>query len=359
MGLKDISYKILSVDRNNEELSKIESESFESMDIYENKDLHYWVIKNPEEMLLEDILIIENEYSKFKNIRKRPDILGVDRYGKLVIIEVKRDEADINTDIQAVSYAGYCSIITSEQIQHAYLQFRNERFNEGLEPEDVGETFSYHLEDSKPEIALTDEGWADFNLDNKPRILLLASAFPTEVTSPIMWLRQEYGLDIECITIHPYRHEDKILLNTRQVIPLPESEDYMAKISEKTRKQESTDRRPSAVKVLFDKGVLKQGDIIEFNKSELKYEYTISEDLGDSFWKAKALRKEGYNNFKWCYNDEEYSATGMSKELIEELTGEEQGSLQGPAFWCHPEFGGKSLSELRDQGVEASDRQST
>jgi hypothetical protein len=68
--------------------------------------------------------VIASEYAKFVDIRKRPDILALDGIGKLVVVELKRDSADETTDLQAIEYAGYCSVLTAEEVQKDYREFR-------------------------------------------------------------------------------------------------------------------------------------------------------------------------------------------------------------------------------------------
>jgi len=44
--------------------------------------------------LREDLPSVTTEYDKFNKIKDRLDILAIDKNGKLVIIELKRDIAD-------------------------------------------------------------------------------------------------------------------------------------------------------------------------------------------------------------------------------------------------------------------------
>lgn len=56
------------------------------------------------------------EYDKFDKTRDRLDILAIDKNGKLVVIELKRDIADRFSNLQAIYYAAYCSNINLDQI---------------------------------------------------------------------------------------------------------------------------------------------------------------------------------------------------------------------------------------------------
>ena len=58
------------------------------------------------------------------------------------------------------------------------------------------------------------------------RIVLISADFSTEVTSTVLWLNENYALDISCFRIVPYRLETEILLDLQQIIPLPETKDF-------------------------------------------------------------------------------------------------------------------------------------
>ena len=56
----------------------------------------------------EDLLIVGKEFSGFDGINERLDLLAVGADGRLVIIELKRDDSQV-TDAhwQAIKYASY------------------------------------------------------------------------------------------------------------------------------------------------------------------------------------------------------------------------------------------------------------
>jgi len=345
---------IFSIDRDSNELSQIREEAFAALDVLERRDFQEWVIDNPE-ILGENLLVIQSEYANFKETSDRLDILALDVDGKLVVVELKRDEADATTDLQAIKYASYCATLTAEDIQKEYRKFWNER-GKDYSPEKVGQHFTEFLDGSVYE-EITDEGWASFDLDDRPRILLAAGSFDIQVTAPVVWLTEEYDLDIKCVTMHAYKHEGELLLHSRQVIPIQEAEEYMAERSAKQKQKSSSQRRTRAIKVLLDRGVLVPRDIVVFNPDERP---AIEEEngWGDDFWKAEVTGKRGNNNFEWLHDNEEYSATGLAMTVIETVTGERPNSLNGYEYLCHPDFDGRTLSDLRNSKVEAPERRS-
>jgi hypothetical protein len=210
----------------------LEEQDLSELGVLERQDLQEWTIEQPR-ILGEDLQIITSEYANFQDTRDRLDLLALDPTGKLVVIELKRDQADRTTDLQAIKYASYCATLTAEDIQRDYREFWNERDDTELTPEDVGQTFADFLEGIEEEIPLTGDGWAEFELDQKPRILLAAGSFGTEITAPVMWLIEEYGMDITCTKVEAYEHQGRVLLNSQQVIPVAEAEEYMTKRREK------------------------------------------------------------------------------------------------------------------------------
>ena len=346
---------IFSVDPEQSELETVQEQSFADLDLLERRDLQEWVVTRPE-VLGEKLLVVQSEYAKFADTRDRLDVLALGRDGKLVVIELKRDEADDTTDLQAIKYASYCATLTAEEVQQDYRSFWNGRGHE-LSPEDVGERFANFLSESYgEELGTEEEGWADFNLDDKPRILLAAGSFGIQVTAPVMWLIEEYDLDITCVTLQAYRHKGEVLLNTRQVIPIQEAQEYMTRRRKKQEKQESRKRRVRAIEVLLERGILVPGDVIQLGEENLP---PIGEEQkpGENFWRAEVTGKTGRrDNFEWHYNGKEYSATGLAKAAIEELTDEKPTGVNGYKHLRHPGFEDRTLSELRNSQMGAPER---
>ncbi|WP_423746634.1 DUF91 domain-containing protein [Haladaptatus sp. SPP-AMP-3] len=346
---------IFSVDKEKEELTHVEEKEYRELNLFERQDLQEWAIDEPR-ILGEDLLVITSEYANFEDTRDRLDILALDPQGKLVVVELKRDQADATTDLQAIKYASYCATLTAEDVQKDYREFWNDRHDDSLTADDVGEKFDNFLTDS---ATITESGWADFDLDDKPRILLAAGSYGTEVTAPVMWLIEEYGMDITCARIQAYEHEGRVLLNTQQVIPVPEAEEYMTRRREKQEKQASSSRRAPAINVLLDRNVLRKGDELYFDPNQVPAdaEHPWSEE--DKFWRATVTGDTGQSdNVRWNHDGNVYSFTGLTKELLHELVERDRSkALNGYKYWCHLEFEGRTLSDLRNSETHGEDRE--
>jgi hypothetical protein len=349
---------IFSVEESGDELEGLEEQEFSNLGILERQDLQEWAIKQPR-ILGEGLLIITSEYANFEDIRDRLDILALDSSGKLVVIELKRDRADRTTDLQAIKYASYCATLTAEEIQKDYREFWNDREEDELTPEKVGQRFLNFLEEVD-DVAMTNDGWAEFELDQKPRILLVAGSFGTEITAPVMWLIEEYGLDITCMRIEAYEHQGRVLLNSQQVIPVAEAEKYMTKRREKQEKQRTGSRRPAAINVLLERGVLRPGERVYFDPQRVPQEAVRDWVEDDEYWLATVTGDTGQSdNVRWNHDDEVYSFTGLTKEVLHDLVGRSRDeALNGYKYWCHPDFDGRTLSDLRNSKATEADRDS-
>jgi len=329
-------------------VTALEPTSFDSLELTE-ADIEEWIIETPS-ILGEDLLVVASQYAKFDRTAERPDVLALDPDGKLVVIELKRDSADKTTDLQAIKYASYCSTISAEELQQDYRTFWNNRRGEDeqLTPEAVGELFSEFLGE---DVASPEDGYADFVLDDRPRILLAAGSFGPEITTPVVWLEREYGMDITCIELDVHQRDEEVFVSARQVLPIPEAEEYMAKRRQKERQQSRTSSRAErAITVLLEAGLVAEGDIVLFDEESLPDDAERDFDTEDDFWRGRITGKTGRSdNVEWLENGAEYSFTALAQDILEQTTGREF-NVNGYPYWIHPEHE-MSLSDLRRSKV--------
>ncbi|MFO7682582.1 MAG: hypothetical protein R6X34_21300, partial [Chloroflexota bacterium] len=93
------------------------------------------------------------------------------------------------------------------------------------------------------------------------RIILVSADFSKELTTSVMWLN-ERNLDIRCVRLIPYKHQEQILVDVQQIIPLPEVASYQVKI-----KQQLEERREARKSSKDYTRYLFHGD--SFNKRKL------------------------------------------------------------------------------------------
>ena len=91
-------FRIDPANRKSEAMTEVE---FAQLGFQERRDIQEWVADNPG-ILGEDLLIIGKEFSGFDRTNARLDLLAVDQDGKLVVIELKRDDTGTDAHWQAI-----------------------------------------------------------------------------------------------------------------------------------------------------------------------------------------------------------------------------------------------------------------
>ena len=205
--------QLFRVDPQSRESERIEEVDFARLGFQERRDIQEWVAANPG-ILGEDLLVIGKEFSGFDRTDERLDLLAVDPDGKLVVIELKRDDTGANAHWQAIKYASYLRRATAEQIVGMLAVYKN------VSQEDSWEDLVKHL------------GSDDLNaLNNAQRIILASHRFAPEVTSAALWLNSNAnGEDlITCITLTPYQDAitGSLYIQATTIIPVPGEEDYV------------------------------------------------------------------------------------------------------------------------------------
>ena len=80
------------IDREKNQISKLKQRTFSELKFKEREHLQEWIADNPSS-LGEDLLIIQKEFSGFNETNERIDLLALDKFGNLVIIENKLDDS--------------------------------------------------------------------------------------------------------------------------------------------------------------------------------------------------------------------------------------------------------------------------
>lgn len=206
-------------------LEEVPQSSFEALGIRERDDLQRLLRDRPD-VLEEGLLIVAEEFSNWEDSRRRIDLLALDSELRIVVVELKRDESGGAMELQAVRYAAMVANITFDQLVDAHAKYLSRL---GID----GDPRKSLLE------AVGAEESAEIDIrSQRPRIMLVSADFSAELTTSVLWLN-DLGLDIRCIRIRPYDMDDEVFLEVSQVIPLPEAEDYLVKVRQKAKENES------------------------------------------------------------------------------------------------------------------------
>ena len=204
--------QLFRVDPNTKVSVKASKVDFSSLGLEERTDIQEWVVANPE-ILGDDLLIIAKEFSDFDLTKERLDLLAIDRDGKLVIIELKRDDSGKDVHGQAIKYASYLRDAKPEKIIRIFADY--ERFSE------AEAKILEHIETDSLD-----------NLNGDQRIILASHRFAREVTSAVLWLNdkaQNKNL-ITCVQLIPHQDDDEIFLQTKTIIPDPGAPRYSIQV---------------------------------------------------------------------------------------------------------------------------------
>jgi hypothetical protein len=321
---------ILVIDESNlTHVETCESGSFEELKIWERSHIQEWIRKSPE-VLGEELLVLSIEFDRFVQSNDRLDILAMDKVGNLVVVELKRDNMAGYADLQSLRYASMISTLTLKSVLPYYLDYNNKSYPDN--PIDI----------TKAEELINDfvEGeFDDFTL--KPRIILCSENFSTELTTTVLWLRNQYGVDMSCVRIKPHKVGNKIIIVPTLIIPIPEAKQYQIDIQQKeeiihSEKTQRT-RRPTSIRMLLEKNLIKAGDILQLSKDKLPGHLQPFFDGKESnYYQVKVTGKSGKaNNVVWLFDNEEYSITNVSHHIFMDLHPEHQhsGALSGADYW--------------------------
>lgn len=213
------------IDRSANRIAPVQRRSFADLGFQERAHLQEWLAHAPQ-ALGEDLLIIQKEFAGFDGTQERLDLLALDATGKLVVIENKRDDSGRGVIWQALRYAAYCSTLTTRQIIDIYRQHL------GVDAAEAEARIRAFLGDEMgEEEALT------LNPADTQRLILVAAEFRKEVTATALWLLNK-RIDIKCIQVIPYQSGEDLYLDVQQLIPTPETGDFMIRLAEKSAEEE-------------------------------------------------------------------------------------------------------------------------
>ncbi len=205
--------QLFRINPDNHESEAITEVDFAQLGFQERRDIQEWVAANPG-ILGEDLLIIGKEFSGFDRTNERLDLLAVDEDGRLVIIELKRDDTGEDAHWQAIKYASYLHRVDADKIIEMLAGYAD------VSKADAANKLLQHLNAD------------DLNaLNNDQRIILASHRFAPEVTSAALWLNEKAPGDslITCIQLTPYRdvQAGSLYVQANTIIPVPGIEDYV------------------------------------------------------------------------------------------------------------------------------------
>lgn len=291
------------INKSNNNVVKLEQKLFKELHIREREHLQEWIAKNPE-MLGEELLIIQKEFDGFNDTNERLDLLAIDKDGGLVIIENKLDDTGRNVVWQALKYASYCSTLTTNQILKIYQEYLD-RWQQG---DDAKQNLLDFLERSEEELLLN---------RNDQRIIFVANNYRKEVTSTVLWLLN-HDIQVQCFRATPYSMGEDMFLQVEQIIPLPETKEFMidAKEKEKEEQEKSKTVEQSEIQLLKFWNILKA----KLAEHRLDYLDRVSSKPHYSIGFSKGRGRFGFCIGRLTYRVELYFSDDNDKALIDAMS---------------------------------------
>lgn len=192
--------------------------NFAEVAISERADLQR-LLQDRIEILDPNLLVISEEFSDWEDSKRRIDLLAIDRDANVVVVELKRTEDGGHMELQSLRYAAMVSAMTFTDAEKTFANYLAKRGDNRVARDAI----------------LKFLGWDEPREDefgNQVRIVLASAEFSREITTSVLWLREQ-GIDITCIRIKPYGTKDELFLDVQTIIPLPEAEAYVIKIRHK------------------------------------------------------------------------------------------------------------------------------
>ncbi|MEA3405029.1 MAG: DUF4268 domain-containing protein [Pseudomonadota bacterium] len=213
------------INRQQNDIVQLEEKSFHELQFKEREHLQEWIAKNPQVLGGgDDLLIIQKEFAGFNDTNERLDLLALDKDGRLVIIENKLDDSGKDVVWQALKYTSYCSTLSTSQILKIYQDYLD-RYANGEDAKTNVLDFLSLEEDSELLLNRQDQ-----------RMIFVANNFRKEVTSTVLWLLN-HDIQIQCFKAKPYVLDNEVLLQIEQIIPLPETQEFMIDAKQKQREE--------------------------------------------------------------------------------------------------------------------------
>ncbi|MCX2525332.1 DUF4268 domain-containing protein [Larsenimonas rhizosphaerae] len=225
------------IDASTNRINPLEVKRFTELGFGERKHLQEWLENCPQALAQvdgEELLIIQKEFDGFDDTRERLDLLAIDKSGNLVIIENKLDDSGRDVVWQALKYASYCANLSKSQVVDIYQRYLNQKAQETDQtPANAVDNLIEFLEVDGLEAA-------QINRIKTQRLILVAARYRKEVTNTVLWLSQ-FGIACQCFKVTPYKAGNELFLNIEQIIPTPESTDFMIGMVAKEDEEKSAD----------------------------------------------------------------------------------------------------------------------
>lgn len=316
-------------------LERLPEASFDDSGPPEHERLHALLRDQPE--VVEDGLLVIAEHFGDWSDGERVDLLALDGTGRLVLIELMRDDDDY-MELRALRNAAMVANMTFDQVVEHHSDYLRSR-GVARDPRRALIDFLEQETIDEPQIE-----------SRRPRIVLVGREFSADLTASVLWLI-ESGIELRCVRVRPYSSGEGVMLDIAQVIPLSGTGDYATRMRRKAHEDEmrSGRRRERTVQTLARQGAVKGGTELVIFAASLDTREAI--DLDDPRYHAElGDHPTAVDNVLWAYDGKRYSLTSLTEKMRSEHgIPVPDGPLNGYMFWCLADRPGSSLYQLAEE----------
>ena len=168
---------------------------------HEEVDLGDWLESNPDGILETDsVLFIGREV--FTNLGGYIDLLGLDRQGNVVVVELKRDKAPRNVIAQALEYVSFAASLEPQQLETLFRRYQQD------------ESLSL-AESHRQRFALGQDEEVSFNKDQ--RVVIVGQQITPGIRQTASFLNQR-GVRVTCIEFTYFESPKEDRLMSQQIV---------------------------------------------------------------------------------------------------------------------------------------------
>ncbi|MFI5895705.1 endonuclease NucS domain-containing protein [Actinoplanes sp. NPDC051513] len=310
--------------------------------LLERQHLQQWVVDHPE-LIGAGVKVVTFEYGRWISAggtaaSDRLDVLGLDRTGRLVVAELKRDRAPETVTMQAINYAAMVSRFSLDVLADVHAAHLG------------GATTA-----EQALAALTE--WAETVSDDTlspPRIVLMAADFGPTVTNAALFL-YEAGLDIRLVRYQLYETAGgEKILSVAQLLPVPDAEEFMVRPRSSGPTQAaarvSGERRAAAVQRLVAHAAIPDGAELTIVVPDLvgQDRETIRKWLDAEPARARARwHNDVAGPIEWARDGNRYRIIVLIRHIIESATGQPPRAQLWPPSWYRT-ADGRTLHQIAE-----------
>jgi len=179
------------------------------------KVLEDWIENNPHLLLEGEGLAIFARQPR-TGFDKYLDLLGLDRTGATVVVELKRGETPRDVVAQTLEYASWVDSLTLDQLDEMAREYAEKR---GIDASGIADlyrrTFSAELEDTEDQGRQVTER---ITFNNRQRLIILAERISEEVEQTLRYLRTRFGADVYGVQFSVHQAGGDTIISTTTVV---------------------------------------------------------------------------------------------------------------------------------------------